>query len=394
LNVAIFASAFHPHLGGVEELCRQLAHEYRRRQMGVVVITNRWPRTLPEEELFEGLRIYRLPQRVPVGSLRAKTNYYLTGASIRRKTASILKDNRIDLIHVQCVSANGLYAAAAADSLKLPLVITLQGELTMDAGQMFQRSEFARGMLKRVMDRADIITGCSRKTLEDGQAFYGRPFNGRGHVVFNGARTEDFQSGAAFKHPRPYLFALGRIVPQKGFDVLLKAFAEIAHAPEGSGEGKRLPGLDVDLIIAGDGPELPGLKSLAGELGVGERVVFPGRADRPQTVSYFLGSAAFVLPSRADEGLPVVCAEALAAGKPVVATRSGGAPEAIVHGECGIIVEKEDVRGLAAALREVLSSATLREGFAAKAKARSEQFKWSVIADKYIGIYKDVLQKN
>jgi glycosyltransferase involved in cell wall biosynthesis len=376
VNIAIFASAFHPHFGGVEELCRQLAHEYRRLGLGVIVVTNRWPRNLPAFEEFEGIPVYRIAMRVPDGNFRVKLNYHLTAPGVRREMFGILRARRIDTLHVQCVSANGLYALDGARKLRLPLTVTLQGELTMDAGRLFERSIFARGMMRRVLDGADMITGCSRKTLEDGEAFQGHPFGARGAVVFNGARIEDFRDAVPFSHPRPYILAIGRVVPQKGFDLLLRAFAAAGPGVEGH-----------DLIIAGDGVQLPELKALVAELGLQSRVRFPGKADRATAVGLFCGCSFFALPSRADEGLPVVCAEALAAGKAVVATRSGGAPEAIVHGRTGLIVEREDVAGLAAALTTLTRDANLRGQFAAAARERSALFGWRAIAAEYLNIY-------
>ena len=67
--------------------------------------------------------------------------------------------------HVQCVSANAHYAVRAARRLQLPLLVTLQGELTMDAGQIFQHSAFAKGMLRNALENATAISGCSRKTV-------------------------------------------------------------------------------------------------------------------------------------------------------------------------------------------------------------------------------------
>lgn len=374
LRIAIFASAFHPHVGGVEELCRQLAHELRRLRHEVIVITNRWPRDLPAFENFEGIPVYRVPQRVPDGSARARLNYRLTHHMLRRRTRSILRKHHINLIHLQCVTASGLYAADAAKALHIPFVATLQGELTMDATQLFQRSPFARNLLRHVLDRADVITACSRKTLEDGEAFYEKPFGSRGRVVFNGANIQDFDSPSTFPHPRPYILAIGRVVPQKGFDVLLRAYAAAGD-------------LGNDLVIAGDGAELPALKQLAAELKIADRVLFSGRADRPTTVALFRSASFFVLPSRADEGLPVVCAEALAAGKPIIATRSGGAPEAILHNQCGLIIDKDNVSQLTAALQRLAHDPGLRETFANNAKARAPLFAWPTITGQYIDAY-------
>ena len=67
-----FASAFYPHVGGVEELVRQLAHAYRRRGMSPIVLTNRWPLSLPAYECYEDIPVYRFILRVPDGNIRAQ----------------------------------------------------------------------------------------------------------------------------------------------------------------------------------------------------------------------------------------------------------------------------------------------------------------------------------
>ena len=380
MNIALFPSAFHPSLGGVEELSRQLAHELRRVGHTVIVITNRWPRNLPANEVFEGLPLYRVAMRVPDGSRSAKLNYQLTHRAIRREVNNILRKHEIELLHVQCVSANAHYAVNAAKRLDLPLIVTLQGELTMDAGQIFQHSAFAQGMLRNALDHAAAISGCSRKTLDDAETFYGKSFGARARVIFNAARTEDFKGVAPYPHPRPYVFALGRMVPQKGFDILLRGFALLCKESNKA----------CDLIIAGDGSRLEELKVLARELGIQQQVIFPGKADRKLTSSLFCGCAVFVLPSRADEGLPVVCAEALAAGKAVVATRSGGAPEVILHNQNGLIIEKEDPEALAAALEKLLGNPALLQAFAERSKALAELFDWSAITTQYVDLYRNV----
>lgn len=381
MNIALFPSAFYPSLGGVEELTRQLAHEYRRAGHGVILVTNRWPRNLPRHEVFEGLPLYRIPMRVPDGSLRVRLNCGLTRGLIARDLLRILRRHQSNILHIQCVSSNGYYALRARTALGLPLVATLQGELTMDASHLYQRSEHARALLRRVLDESDCVTACSAKTLADGEAFYGRPLGARGHVVFNGARIEDFAGmgggGAPFSHPRPYILAIGRIVPQKGFDVLLRAFAQADTAGH-------------DLVIAGDGPELSALQALAAELGIAGRTFFPGRADRTQAVSLFRGAAFLVLSSRADEGLPVVCAEGLAAGLAIVATRSGGTPEAVHDGVHGLIVEKDNVLQLAAAISRLATDPALRDRFARAAKARAADFAWAVIAKQYLALYESL----
>lgn len=374
MNIAIFASAFHPHFGGVEELCRQLAHELKRRGHGVIVLTNRWPRDLPEHEVFEGIPVYRLPFRLPEASLKAKVSFHLTHRAVRRRMLRILREHRVEVLHVQCVSSNAHYAVHARRELGLPLVVTLQGELTMDAAQIFQRSELARSVLREALTEADVITACSDKTLKDGEDFYGRPFGERGRVIFNAARVDEFADATPYEHGRPYIFAIGRVVPQKGFDVLLRAYAAAEVT-------------DHDLLIAGDGPELPALRVLAAELGIAERVTWLGKMGRERVPGLFAGCSFFVLPSTADEGLPVVCAEALAAGKAVVATRSGGAPEVVLDGENGIVVEKGDVGGLAGAIKAVADDGTVRRRFGEAGRSRADAFSWTTVTSGYARAY-------
>ena len=380
MRIALFPSAFHPHFGGVEELARQLAHQLKRTGHEPSVFTNRWPKDLPAFERFEGLPLHRYVFRVPEREWRQMlTSLVFTAATLRKVYAAIAAE-RTDIIHIQCISSNSYYAVRARRRLKLPLVVTLQGELTMDAGGLFQRSRFAQGLLRTALDEADFITGCSAKTLADAEEFYGKPFGNRARVIFNAAAGDDFEGAAPYAHGRPYILAIGRVVPQKGFDVLIKAFARAGITNH-------------DLLIVGDGTERSGLEQLASELKVREAVHFLGRADRSKVASLFRGASFFALPSRSDEGLPVVCAEAMAAGKAIVASRSGGVPEAVLDGVSGLIVEREDVEGLTHALARLSNDAGLRAGFAAAGKRRAREFSWPVVTEQYVEAYREASRR-
>ena len=380
MNIAVLPSAFFPSLGGVEELTRQLALELRKQGHGVVLITNRWPRDLPEHEVIDGLDLYRLPFRWPGSGLKSEITYRLTHRQVEAKLCDILRRHQCDVIHVECVSSNGLYGLAAQRRMGLPLVVTLQGELTMDAGRIFQTLPIAQTTLRRCMAEAQIVTACSQKTLDDGIGFFGQSLGHRGRVVFNGSQSADFSTVTPHNNDRPYLFALGRLVPQKGFDVLIRAFA---HAGLGASH---------DLLLAGEGPERANLTALAVELKVAGQVKLVGRADRARVSALFKGAELFVLPSTADEGLPVVCAEAMAAGRAVVATRSGGAPEAVLDGKTGLIVDKGDMPGLAVAIRKLTDDPELRNRMAAAGAERAPLFGWPEITRQYLACYRAAQQ--
>lgn len=376
MNVAIFASAFYPHIGGVEESVRQLAAQYRRRGIGAIILSNRWPRSLPREEICEETPVYRLAMRTPEGSLKARVSFHLTHHAICREMFRILAKHRIDLLHVQCVSCNGLYAGVAKRALGLPLVVTTQGERTMDATQLFQRSVFMNRVLGDLLAQADHITACSRHTLDDMEAYWRKPFGARASVIYNGIDLHDFDGVEPHREQAPYIFGIGRLVPQKGFDILIRAFADA-----------NIPGWK--LLIAGEGPERDALEKLIVHLRMQERIRLAGRADRPMAVGLFKGCEFFVLPSRM-EPLGIVNLEAMAAGKPVVASSVGGVPEIVKEGESGLLFPAEDQGALTGVLARLASDSRLRERLGAGGRHAVDQFTWPVIAGQYADIYSEV----
>jgi glycosyltransferase involved in cell wall biosynthesis len=379
MNVAIFASAFYPATGGVEELVRQLCHEFTQHGISPIVLTNRWPRSLPAEEVYEGIPVYRLAMRMPEWNWRVRLVHAVTFPFTRRRLLAILRRHRADVIHVQCAGSNGLYALAAQRALGLPLVLSAQGERTMDASHIYDRLPSLNRTLRDLIANASFITACSKDTLADLEQWWGQPFGPKASVMYNGIRPDDFETGVPYSHPRPYILGIGRVVAQKGFDVLIDAFAEAQLSSH-------------DLLIAGEGPEQAALARQVQARGLEGRVHFLGRVDRPKAVALFKGSSFFVLPSRM-EPFGIVNLEAMAAGKAVVASRVGGVPEVVRDGESGLLIPPADVPALAAALRQVGTDDVLRERLGAAGRKRVLDFTWPAIARAFYEIYALAMQE-
>jgi glycosyltransferase involved in cell wall biosynthesis len=162
------------------------------------------------------------------------------------------------------------------------------------------------------------------------------------HTIHNGVLAGDGASDTRAASMRPMVGALGRLTPQKGFDVLLRALVALP---------------DVDALIVGEGPERPNLERLIDELGLGGRVRLPGSTEDP--ASLLRSIDALVLPSR-FEALPLAVLEAMHAGLPVVASDVGSVAEAVVDGETGLLVPAGDEAALAVAVRRVLDPAVGR----------------------------------
>lgn len=154
---------------------------------------------------------------------------------------------------------------------------------------------------------------------------------------------------------RTRLFALGRLHPNKGFDVLLRALPMLK---------------DCDLSIAGQGPEHAALVRLAGELGVAERVHFLGW--RTDTAALLAACDVFICPSR-HEPLGNVVLEAWSAARPVVAAASQGPNELIAHGLTGLLVPREEHAALARAVLELLAEPARAAAMAAEGRAAWER---------------------
>jgi glycosyltransferase involved in cell wall biosynthesis len=158
----------------------------------------------------------------------------------------------------------------------------------------------------------------------------------------------------------PLIGAVGRLFPEKGYDDLIRAVALLA------GRGRALY-----CVILGDGPQEQQLRRLAAELGIGERILMPGRRSDIPDVIRALGIA--ILPSR-REGSPLAMLEYMAGAAPIIATAVGGVPELVSDGVHGLLVPPEDPPALAAAIERLLDDPALaaRLGEAARVRQRAE----------------------
>lgn len=373
---ALFASAYAPHVGGVEELVRQLAAEQRRRGMEPLVVSNRYPKVLPAREHLEQVEVLRHVFRVPEPNWRQLGGWALLAGRTRLDIRHQLRVRRADLVHVQCVSSNARFATAAAHDLRLPLVVSMQGELGMDATGVYQRSAQMRRTWRRSLDRASVVTTCSQFVLDEALEHYGRPLAGRARVVPNGIRLADFAIPAAQPSlGRPYVLGIGRMVPQKGFDVLIEAFQSTAASHP-----------DVELLLVGDGPCRQQLQAQAVDSTAAGRIRFLGSLGRDRVVPLFIGATAFVLSSRI-EPQGIVLLEAMAARTPVVAARVGGVEETVQDGVNGLLFDGGSAAGLAEQLGRVVENRALASGLVERGLVTAAQHDWTVIADRYADAY-------
>jgi len=255
---------------------------------------------------------------------------------------------------------NGLYAIPIARNLKIPLIVTFHGsdititDLRYEKPYWGFRYYFAnRGRLKASGATFLVVSRfVQKKVLE-----MGYPAENV-HLVYTGIDTKRFSPEPA--EDRPVILVVGRCTEQKGQEFAIRATAEVQ---------KQFP--DVELVLIGNGPLRGDLEKLAKQLL--RRYQFLG--GRPlDEVRDWMNRAALICmpsistPSGAAEGFGMVCAEAQATGKPVVAFKSGAIPEIITHGTTGFLAEERDYQGLAEYFSILLRDVELRKRFGRAAR--------------------------
>jgi len=180
----------------------------------------------------------------------------------------------------------------------------------------------------------------------------------------------------------PTVLFIGRLSKIKGVDVLIRAMSGIDRAR---------------LVIAGEGEAKAQLKELARELSIDSRFVGQvGAAERDMLFSLcdVVVIPSIVLPCGRTEGTPVVCFEAMAAERPVVASQVGGLAEIIRDGENGMLFDAGDHNALREKLKLILGDASLRQRLSRGGLETTAAFRWSRIGERFSKIIKESLEKN
>ncbi len=195
-------------------------------------------------------------------------------------------------------------------------------------------------------------------------------------VVPNPYADDAFVRIEGVARSRPLVY-VGRLVSDKGVDVLIDALALLAH------RGRR-----IGLTVIGGGPEAPALRQQAASLHIADQIDFVGHRVGPELVSMLNAHQVLVVPSVWEEPFGVVVLEALACGCVPLVARSGGLPEAV--GACGVIVPRGDAEALAQAIEALLDDPLAIERYRSEAAAHLQRHTRDRVATDYLQVITDV----
>jgi phosphatidylinositol alpha-1,6-mannosyltransferase len=344
-RVLLVTNDFPPRRGGIQSYLHELVGHLVGSGNGyaLTVYAPKWKgcEEFDEHAKATGYEVVRHP-----------TTLMLPAPGVDQRMRRLISDNDIETVWFGAAAPLALLAPRARSAGAGRVIASTHGH---EVG--WSMLPVARNALRRIGDGTDVVTYVSRYT----RGRFASAFGPRAALEYlpPGVDVDRFAPDPAARTEmrsryrlgdRPVIVCLSRLVPRKGQDMLIRALPAIRDRVDGAA-----------LVIVGGGPYLDTLQKLAGEAGVSEHVVFTGGVPGVELPAHHAMADVFAMPCRTRgagldvEGLGIVFLEASATGVPVVAGRSGGAPETVLDGETGRVVDGGDVDEIATAVSEILA---------------------------------------
>jgi glycosyltransferase involved in cell wall biosynthesis len=292
-----------------------------------------------------------------------------------RRLSNAIDEFDADVVHTHLVHAHLAGRAAAVGSGRRCAVISTEhnlGYIKRGAGLLNGLNARTSRINRKIVCISDAVRGRCQS--------FGMP-DGRMQVIYNGisagdpepASIEAQKAALGYNPTRPLAMMVGRLVPEKGADL----FVEMLRQTE-----------EIDGLMIGDGVEAERIAELSG--GIVGRPRFHWEKNVADISSRFAAADVVVVPSR-REGLGIVALEAMAASRPVVATRIGGLPEVVQHEVTGLIIDPESPAALSEAVRRLLANPELARGMGMRGRERVlENFTVDEMRNRYLELYRSV----
>ena len=358
-------------VGGMQNHTAELTRRLDGLGVTQVVITTRPPGAPAEHVVGRRARVVRVGLPVP-------TFRQMWAVPALREAWRLA--GSVDLVHAHLAEDIAIVPLALAAARRgLPLVVTVHTSLSHTLRVTDARAVALKALgapLERWGEhRADAVvalTPRSARLLEGGGV---RP--DRLHVIPSGVDVGLFDGphDDPFPHlSRPRVAFVGRLAPQKGVIGLVRAAARL-RAP------------NVQIVLVGDGPDRQRLEREIHALGLADRVQVTGFVAHDRIPAVLAHVDVLVMPSVYEE-LGSALVEAMHAGVPIVATRVGGIPDVIEHGETGILVPPGDPGALASAIDDLLDDPRRAASLARRARTAAKRYDWDVLAKSVHDIYR------
>ena len=396
MKVLIYSHAFYPSVGGVETVSMTLAEGFIANGIECKVVTHSldddepspplsmWlslsasPSPEPSSSSFSpfGFEVVRQPGRARVRELVRWADVVLfNGASMRLQPWVLFARKPFVWVHVgyQVACIDGLGWVDNAPAPLTPMA-SVRFHARRNGWPSALREALKLGIRRTVarfaVDRHVAITQWMAKAL---------PLP-RQVQIYNPFPIAQF-AAADTAQPEFDFFYMGRLVQEKGVDVLVRAFAELLRR---HGPGPRL-------LMIGDGTARPAIEQLVAELGVGDAIVFTGRQSGTALVEAVARGGIGIIPSVWYEPMGGVAIELMAAGKCLIVSAQGGLAECV--GDAGLSFPNGDHLALADRMQSLLADPARRAALSAVARERAQTFLPERFVAQYIALLQDVVAR-
>ena len=349
----------------------------------------------PSAVTLHWVRGGRLPlgRRKGTAVLDRVTNYFTWAARVTPHVLG-MDGSSPRVVHAHGLGGWGLARAKARGRLVWPLVATMHGLEEFRSHVRLKHwayAPFRRG-IRTVSARSTVLVTTDHALKDVVERYLGVPSSAQ-TVIPNGVDPERCRTLASVERSRalreqhrlsrasPLFLSVGRLEANKGFDVAVRALAQVAETlPE-----------QWAWVLVGDGPERSAIRQAVATAGLETRCVLTGRVDEQDLHSWYAAADWFVHPTR-YEGSSLVTLEAMAHGLPVVASNTGGLPDKVEDGVSGFLVTPGDARDLATTLQRTVHADREALGVASRRLCDS-RFSWRAIAPRYVELYQQLAQR-
>jgi L-malate glycosyltransferase len=369
MNLCLYTATFLPTIGGAELVLHALASALEAQGHAVTVLAPRVRRADNRVRAAYHLRRYQRPSSKRFGVRQILL--YLLHEYWRRP---------FDVLHCHGAYPPAYVGATFKRLLNLPMVVRPHGSDILP-GEFVRAHAKLEQRLTQALAAADLVIAQSQFLRREIWSL-GVP-DGKIRLIPNGVHVAEFQAPrSAPPLPYPYILAMGRFSPKKGFDVLVQAFTSVAAEDP-----------CVHLVLAGAGKGLTAYTALVEEHHLQDRVHFVGLVEGAVKKQLLQHCLFFVCPSR-REPFATVNLEAMAAGQAIVATGVGGNLEVVSEGENGFLVPPDDPEALATRMLTLLKDPAQRAAMGQVSSALAKRYDWRVILPAYRAVFEEALRRH
>ena len=368
MKITILVGLFPPRwIAGTEMATYNIARHLALRGHHIDVITS-LDAGLSRRGLEQGFTVHRIG--LPRGRVMGTIVFWLK---------AILRIRRLnpDIIHGQS-TAMGLICFLAKQLLRRPYVVYLRGS------DVHRPWSLKKVISKLVLNNADAVVALTEQMRRETLELCSRDVD----VIPNGVDAENYEAlpqkstvreRLGLRDDRRIILFVGTLRPIKGTRYLIEAMHTIRRRDAES-----------RLLIVGDGEERPSLEQLVLELNLGDTVTFAGKVPNDRVPEYMAAADIFALASL-SEGFPLVVAEAMAAGLPIVASRVGSLPEIVEEGENGFLVEPAEPQEIADRILMLLADRDLRRKIGEANRWKAKSYSWHHVAEQLDALYRSMI---